>query len=74
MKENVSVDFSNFPRHFCSLKIEVLKLSSFFSEFFGFLLLIIPPSLHTHLSPLHEVCDSPEQAARTEKIAQWGAS
>jgi hypothetical protein len=24
---------------------------------------IIPPLLHTHLSPPHEVCDSPDQAS-----------
>jgi hypothetical protein len=31
---------------------------------FGFLLLIIiPPLLHTHVQPLPDVCDSPEQAA-----------
>jgi hypothetical protein len=33
-------------------------------EFFGFLLLVrIPPLLHNHLSPPHDVCDSPDQAA-----------
>jgi hypothetical protein len=26
-------------------------------------LTIIPPFLHTHLSPPHEVCDVPDQAA-----------
>jgi hypothetical protein len=35
-----------------------------FSEFLHFPLFItIPPLLHTHLSPPHEVCDSPEKAA-----------
>jgi hypothetical protein len=27
-------------------------------------LIIIPPLLHTHLSPLFEACDSPDQAAQ----------
>jgi hypothetical protein len=36
-----------------------------FSKFFRFpLLIIIPPFLHIYLSPLHEVCDSSDQAAR----------
>jgi hypothetical protein len=34
------------------------------SEFIGFtLLIIVLPFLHTHLSPPHEVCDNPDQAA-----------
>jgi hypothetical protein len=38
--------------------------SRFVSQFFGApLLIIIPPLLHTHLSPPYEVCDSPDQAA-----------
>jgi hypothetical protein len=33
-------------------------------DFFGSpLLIFIPPLLHTHLSPSHEVYDSPDQAA-----------
>jgi hypothetical protein len=38
-------------------------------EFFGLLPLItIPPLLHTHLSPPHEVCDSPDQAAHYQTL------
>jgi hypothetical protein len=34
----------------------------FYSEFFGFPLPVIIPRLpHSHLSPPHEVCDSPDQ-------------
>jgi hypothetical protein len=36
---------------------------------------IIPPLLHTHLSPPHQVCDSPDQAARYHTLgAMLGAS
>jgi hypothetical protein len=37
----------------------------FFSEFLGFFppVNIIPPLLHIHLSPSHEVCDSSDHAA-----------
>jgi hypothetical protein len=39
--------------------------SRFLSEFFGSpLLIIIPPLLYTGVSPPHEVCDSPDQAAQ----------
>jgi hypothetical protein len=38
--------------------------SRFFSDFFGFpLLLVISPLLHTHLSQPHKVCSRPDQAA-----------
>jgi hypothetical protein len=44
--------------------VDEVALEQVFSEFFGFPPLItIPPLLHTYLSPPHEVCDSPEQAA-----------
>jgi hypothetical protein len=43
-----------------------------FSQSFGpsafLLLVIIPPSLHTQLSPPHEVCDIPDQAARCHTL------
>jgi hypothetical protein len=36
---------------------------------------IITPSLHTHLSPPHEVCDSPDQAAHYHTLGlKLGAS
>jgi hypothetical protein len=38
--------------------------AGFSPELFGVpLLIIIPSLLHTYLSPSHEVCDSPDQAA-----------
>jgi hypothetical protein len=38
-------------------------------------LIIIPPLLHTHLSPPHAVCDSPDQAAYHHTLgAKLGAS
>jgi hypothetical protein len=38
-------------------------------------LIIIPPLLHTHLSPPHEVCDSPVQAANYHTLGtKLGAS
>jgi hypothetical protein len=39
------------------------------------LIIIIPPLLHTHLSPPHEVCDSPDQAAHYHTLSpKLGAS
>jgi hypothetical protein len=39
------------------------------------LLITIPPLLYTHLSPPHEVCDSPDQAAHYHTLgAKLGAS
>jgi hypothetical protein len=39
------------------------------------LLIIIPPLLHTHLSPPHEVCDSPDQEAHYHTLGtKLGAS
>jgi hypothetical protein len=36
---------------------------------------VIPPLLHTHLSPPREVCDSPDQAARYHTLGpKLGAS
>jgi hypothetical protein len=48
----------------------------FFSEFFGFFPTnIIPPLLHIHLSPPHEVCDSSDQAAHYHHLGpKLGAS
>jgi hypothetical protein len=48
----------------------------FLSELFGFPLSnIIPPLLHTHLSPPHEMCDSPDQVAHNHKLGpKLGAS
>jgi hypothetical protein len=48
----------------------------FFSEFISFpLLIIIPPLLHTHLSPPHEVRDSPDQTAHYHTLGpKLGAS
>jgi hypothetical protein len=44
--------------------MDEVSLEQFFSELFHFpLLFIILPLLHIHLSPPHEVCDSPGQAA-----------
>jgi hypothetical protein len=44
--------------------VDEVALEQAFLEFFGFPLLItIPPLLYTHLSPPHEVCCSPDQAA-----------
>jgi hypothetical protein len=38
-------------------------------------LIIIPPLLHTHLSPPHEMCDSPDQAAHYHTLGtKLGAS
>jgi hypothetical protein len=50
--------------------------SSVFSEFFSFPpLIIIPPLLHTHLSPPHAVCDSPDQATHYHTLGPMlGAS
>jgi hypothetical protein len=50
--------------------------SRFFSEFFGFpLLIFILPLLHTHLSPPHEVCDSLDQTAHYHTLGpKLGAS
>jgi hypothetical protein len=43
--------------------VDKVELGRLFSDFFGFLQLVItPPLLHTHLSPPHEVCDSSDQA------------
>jgi hypothetical protein len=40
-----------------------------FSEYFGFpCKYIIPPLLHIHLSPPHEVCDCSDQAAHYHKF------
>jgi hypothetical protein len=46
------------------------------SEYFGFpCKYIIPPLLHIHLSPLHEVCDCSDQAAHYHNLGpQLGAS
>jgi hypothetical protein len=42
--------------------VDEVALEQAFSELFGFpLLVIIPPLLHTHLSPPHEMYDSPDQ-------------
>jgi hypothetical protein len=39
------------------------------------LLFIIPPLLHTHLSPLHEMCNSSDQAAHYHTLGpKLGAS
>jgi hypothetical protein len=45
-------------------------------EFFGFtLLIIIPPQLHTYLSPPHEVCNTTDQAAQYHTFGpKFGAS
>jgi hypothetical protein len=47
-----------------------------FSEYFGFPCKdIIPPLLHIHLSPPHEVCDCSDQAAHYHNLGpQLGAS
>jgi hypothetical protein len=47
-----------------------------FSEYFGFpCKYIIPPLLHIHLSPPHEVCDYSDQAAHYHNLGpQLGAS
>jgi hypothetical protein len=47
-----------------------------FSEYFGFpWKYIIPPLLHIHLSPPHEVCDCSDQAAHYRNLGpQLGAS
>jgi hypothetical protein len=46
--------------------------SDFSYSFFGFPLLIInPPLLHTHLSPLPEVYDSLDQAAHYHILEAW---
>jgi hypothetical protein len=47
-----------------------------FSEYFGFpCKYIIPPSLHIHLLPPHEVCDCSDQAAHYHNLgSQLGAS
>jgi hypothetical protein len=47
-----------------------------FSEYFGFpCKYIIPPLLHIHLSPPHEVCDRSDQAAHHHNLSpQLGAS
>jgi hypothetical protein len=39
-----------------------------FSEYFGFPCNIIPPLLHIHLSPPHEVCDCSDQAAHYHNL------
>jgi hypothetical protein len=51
-------------------------VQQFFSEFFCFPLLInIPPLFHIYLSPLHDACDSPDQAAHYHTLAlKLGAS
>jgi hypothetical protein len=48
----------------------------FLSEFFGlFPANIIPPLLHIHVSPPHEVCDSSDQAAHYHHLdPKLGAS
>jgi hypothetical protein len=50
--------------------------SMLFFEFLSFLLkTIIPPLLHTHLSPPQEECDSPDQATHYHTLgAKLGAS
>jgi hypothetical protein len=47
-----------------------------FSEYFGFpCKYIIPPLLHIHLAPRHEVCDCSVQAAHYHNVGpQLGAS
>jgi hypothetical protein len=47
-----------------------------FSEYFGFpCKYIIPPLLHIHISPPHEVCDCSDQAAHYHNLGpQLGAS
>jgi hypothetical protein len=47
-----------------------------FSEYFGFpCKYIIPPLLHIHLSPPHEVCDCSDQAAHYHNLGpQLGTS
>jgi hypothetical protein len=41
-----------------------------FSEFLGFsLLIVISPLILTNLSPLHEMCDSPDQAAHYHTLS-----
>jgi hypothetical protein len=47
-----------------------------FSEYFGFpCKYIIPPLLHIHLSPPHEVCDRSDQAAHYHNLGpKLGAS
>jgi hypothetical protein len=48
-----------------SCKTSGVRIDRVSSSFFVFpLLIIIPPFLHTHLSPSIKLCDSNEQAAR----------
>jgi hypothetical protein len=44
---------------------EVILRKGVLSFSFGFpLIIVILPFIHTHLSPLPELCDSPDQAAQ----------
>jgi hypothetical protein len=56
--------------------VDKVALGRFFSEYLGFpCKYIIPPLLHIHLSPPHEVCDCSDQAAHCHNLGpQLGAS
>jgi hypothetical protein len=56
--------------------VDKVALGRFLSEYFGFpCRYIIPPLLHIHLSPPHEVCDCFDQAAHYHNLSpQLGAS
>jgi hypothetical protein len=56
--------------------VDKVALGQVFSEYFGFPCKnIIPPLLHIHMSPPHEVCDRSDQAAHYHNLGpQLGAS
>jgi hypothetical protein len=56
--------------------VDKVALGQVFSKYFGFpCKYIIPPLLHMHLSPPHEVCDCSDQAAHYHNLGpKLGAS
>jgi hypothetical protein len=57
--------------------VDEVKLELELISFVFFALITISPSLHTHQSPPHEVCDSPDQAEHhtlgpeLETVTEW---